>query len=149
MTSRWQAGFQLAEPGTPITAACSGSAPGTGAADSASSSPAEACSAESARSTSRCPARARIVVALAPERLQRPRFGEESKALQPAEMPDLVRAAQAGREHLLHELVPEAGAAPYRLAQPLGELVPAGLCYPMHAAVRPHPGLRLHLRGNR
>ena len=27
MTARWRVGFQFADPGTPITAACSGSAP--------------------------------------------------------------------------------------------------------------------------
>jgi hypothetical protein len=64
--------------------------------------------------------RARFAFALAPQGLERLGLDEQRPALQPAEVPDLFGAAQAGRQYLLHEFVTKAGAAPDRLAQPSG-----------------------------
>ena len=59
--------------------------------------------------------RARIAVAFAAQRLQRLGFRQQRTALHPADLPDRLFTAQARRQHLLDELVAEAGAAPYRI----------------------------------
>ena len=91
--------------------------------------------------------RAGILVALAPHGLQRPRFGEQRLPLTPAEVSDRIVAAQARCQDLLHELVPKACAAPDRFMQPLAKLFAAEVGDLVDAAIRPHSGLLLYLRG--
>ena len=57
-------------------------------------------------------------------------------------------AAQARCQHLLDELVAKARAGPDRLAQPSGQLLPAGIGDLVHAAVWTQPCLLLDPRGN-
>jgi hypothetical protein len=54
-------------------------------------------------------------------------LGEQEAALDAADLADVILAAQARGQHLLHELVAQGGAVPHWLAQPPGQLLPAGL----------------------
>jgi hypothetical protein len=92
--------------------------------------------------------RARIVVASAAQRLQRLGLGQQRPALHPADLPDRRLAPQARRQHLLDELVPEAGTTPHRLAEPAGQLLPPGFGDRVDAPIGTHSHLGFHPRGD-